>query len=721
MTSVTAAVRGALTPFLSERALHVCVLCAFAFGEPLFAALTQQFVYLHDLEVGWAEVGYVVFLLTVVIPAGWIVLDYLVMRGSSRFGGRGRDLVVTILVGIVWLSLLRPFMKFQFLMEQSSIWLASLFVAAVGAVLSVQVYQRSVWIRHWVSVATLSLVCFPGLFLYQYGGLKQVQEQIHSTPIENPVPVVFVVFDEFSGTTLMDRDQRIDAQHFPQFARLAEMSTWYRHGSTVHTRTDVAVPALLSGLLPTDKRPPLESEYPGNLFRLIHSTRAYEMTVFEPVSRLCPKGVGKKKRVHRSPLEKIASLTWTLASVYPRLILPGDMPIDFPPISRLWFGLPEKVDETQAEQAQAGLYRAQPFVQRDLQLQQFLENLHASERPQFGFLHIELPHVPWCFLPSGRHYNFDDANSFHPAGAWGDIGEDWGSNSAIIARNEHRYLQQVRYVDRFIGQLLDRLQEIEVLDHCLLIVTADHGVSFRPGHSRRVPDAENLPDLLSVPLFVKLPGQRHGRVSDANVESIDVLPTIAEVLGMTLTEPVDGVSVSHEAMRPRKTLYFENGMTVLEPFIPQLNSAVNRRLAIFGEKSLDRPPLLANSHPDWHGRSVEEFTIEDRPLPSLQIEPNSPPRDSSNGEFLPCVVRGTLDPRELPASSADLVLAVNNVILDSGPTYVKGRGVHGFEFLLPESVVQQRPCHVELFHVERTNSDQPRLRRLGKWDLHEPN
>ena len=78
------------------------------------------------------------------------MLDDLVMRGSSRFGGRGRNLVLTILVGIVWLSLLRPFMKFPFLMEQSSIWLASLIVAAVGAVLSVQVYQRSVWIRRWV-------------------------------------------------------------------------------------------------------------------------------------------------------------------------------------------------------------------------------------------------------------------------------------------------------------------------------------------------------------------------------------------------------------------------------------------------------------------------------------------------------------------------------------------------------------------------------------------
>ena len=58
------------------------------------------------------------------------------------------------------------------------------------------------------------------------------------------------------------------------------------------------------------------------------------------------------------------------------------------------------------------------------------------------------------------------------------------------------------------ARLLDRLAETGVLDQCLLIVTSDHGVSFRPGHSRRLPDPDNLADIASVPLFIKLPGQK---------------------------------------------------------------------------------------------------------------------------------------------------------------------------------------------------------------------
>ena len=123
----------------------------------------------------------------------------------------------------------------------------------------------------------------------------------------------------------------------------------------------------------------------------------------------------------------------------------------------------------------------------------------------------------------------------HPAGGFGVFSEDWLSDPATIERNEFRYRLQVGFVDRFVGRLLDRLVETNVLDKCLLIVTADHGVSFRPGHSRRVPDADNLADIASVPLFIKLPGQKRGRIDDRNVESVDIFPTIAESLGIELS------------------------------------------------------------------------------------------------------------------------------------------------------------------------------------------
>jgi hypothetical protein len=409
----------------------------------------------------------------------------------------------------------------------------------------------------------------------------------------------------------------------------------------------------------------------------------------------------------------------TLIAVYPRLILPNDTPLDFPPISKLWFGLPEKADEQSS--VVSGLHRPSPFVERSEQLQSFLKSLQTtSMKPKFCFLHAEIPHLPWAFLPSGNSYNFDSENSFLPPGGEGEIGESWTTNAAVIARNEHRYLQQLGFADRFLGQVLDLLQEIDLLDHCLLIVTADHGVSYRPGHSRRVPDATNLPDLLSIPLFVKMPDQTRGQISDSNVESVDVLPTIADVLDLELSQPVDGTSVSQATRRPRKTLYFNNTMTVIEPVIPQLKSAVDRRCDLFEGVPLDQPPLLSATHPDWRGRRTTEFVIEDRFVSNLRITPAVRNWAEMSAPFTPCLVAGMLDPREFQ-EPIDLVVAVNGVIRDSGSTFPRERSLHGFEFLLPESAIAAGPSHLELFQVVQLAENPMRLQRLIQWTVNNSN
>ena len=67
-------------------------------------------------------------------------------------------------------------------------------------------------------------------------------------------PVVMIVFDELSGLALMGPDGGIDAARFPNFARLAGDSTWYRNATTVADFTDHALPALLTGERPRPRR-----------------------------------------------------------------------------------------------------------------------------------------------------------------------------------------------------------------------------------------------------------------------------------------------------------------------------------------------------------------------------------------------------------------------------------------------------------------------------------
>src|SRR3954467_11595640 len=55
--------------------------------------------------------------------------------------------------------------------------------------------------------------------------LPGTEEQAHSA--EQRPAVVFVVFDEFPADDLLRPDGSIDAERFPNFARLASISTWF--------------------------------------------------------------------------------------------------------------------------------------------------------------------------------------------------------------------------------------------------------------------------------------------------------------------------------------------------------------------------------------------------------------------------------------------------------------------------------------------------------------
>ena len=50
----------------------------------------------------------------------------------------------------------------------------------------------------------------------------------------------------------------------------------------------------------------------------------------------------------------------------------------------------------------------------------------------------------------------------------------------------NQYLQQIGYADQFLGRLKKTLESVGFYDEALIIVTADHGVSFQP----RAPTAD---------------------------------------------------------------------------------------------------------------------------------------------------------------------------------------------------------------------------------------
>src|SRR6185436_14438445 len=111
------------------------------------------------------------------------------------------------------------------------------------------------------------------------------------------------------------------------------------------------------------------------------------------------------------------------------------------------------------------------------------------------------------YLPSGKQYLANPYDS--PEYKLQD--EFWnGMDEGKILESWQRYMLQVGFIDRLVGELITQLEAEHLFEKSLLIVTADHGVSFKEGDYRRPLTPNNFMDILPVPLFIKVPGQSAG-------------------------------------------------------------------------------------------------------------------------------------------------------------------------------------------------------------------
>jgi N-sulfoglucosamine sulfohydrolase len=89
------------------------------------------------------------------------------------------------------------------------------------------------------------------------------------------------------------------------------------------------------------------------------------------------------------------------------------------------------------------------------------------------------------------------------------------------------YKTSARSLDQGVGAVLNALDEHDLDDQTLVILTTDHGLAF-PGAKATLTDRG-----VGVLLIVRGPGGfQGGRVHDGLVSQIDVFPTICEVLGI---------------------------------------------------------------------------------------------------------------------------------------------------------------------------------------------
>jgi arylsulfatase A-like enzyme len=152
------------------------------------------------------------------------------------------------------------------------------------------------------------------------------------------------------------------------------------------------------------------------------------------------------------------------------------------------------------------------------------------------------PHEPWDppqhyverFDP---HYRVgrDGAEVIHPV--YGPA--DWLSERELH-RLRANYAGEVTMVDRWLGQLLDRLDALGLRDNTLLVFLADHGhLLGEHGLTGKLANAL-YPELMDLPLMIRHPRAIPGHRVNELVYNVDVVPTILAATGAELRGPVDG-------------------------------------------------------------------------------------------------------------------------------------------------------------------------------------
>ena len=646
-----------------RRALHVFVLSSLA-AAPILLVTDAQFFIGRGASGG--DVIAVALILVIGCPAALALAGLAISAAHSRAGWVVHIATIAALSALILSEALYPLglrLEVQ----------APLVLAAGGA--GAVAYSRQEAARSIVSaLAPLPpiIVAFV-LLLTPLSGLAFPGDEEPETPPQPgaTTPVVVVVLDELPGHALMDAQGRIDAERFPSFAALAEDATWYRNATSSRSDTELAVPTLATGM-----DAPLDSlgtfaDHPRSLFTLLGSS--HEMHVSEPWTNLCPDSLcaGSTESTEEGGLFSILA---TIPSILGYASVPD--------AKRLGISSP----------------RESGAVSRNGQVQTFIEEIGPSREPTLHYLHVLLPHKSWRYLPSGQRYP-DTVGADEELGGLGE----WSDDEWLTLQHEQRFFLQLQFTDRLLGEVFDRLRRLDLYERSLIVVAADHGVSFRAGEERRDATEANAPDILSVPLFVKEPGQRRGSIDDGSARTVDVVPTIADVLGAEIPWEVDGLSLVGEPL-PDRTISIENlrggevELTAPE-FARGLDDALKRRIESLGDGNASLYEIGPNV--GLHGKPIAPL-VGDPAEAAATIVDGTSARDFDPGsDLIPARIAGDVDGID---TGEPLAVALNGRVAATTYAYDGDRRTE-FSAMVPPALIQAGDNDLMVLAIEDEGGD----------------
>ncbi|MCB0664990.1 MAG: sulfatase [Saprospiraceae bacterium] len=182
----------------------------------------------------------------------------------------------------------------------------------------------------------------------------------------------------------------------------------------------------------------------------------------------------------------------------------------------------------------------------------------------------EMPLPPFSGIPSDI-----SRASLHSSGEFNQyaLGEEKASLDTTLSDDYtrkliHAYYACVSYIDAQVGKLMQKLEELDLMDNTIVVIWGDHGWHLG---DLRVWGKHTLSEYaLRSTLIFRLPGNQPAHSSiESVVESVDIFPTLLDLCDIPLPGPIDGSSFAGKFKQSQVESgqglaygYFRNGISL---------------------------------------------------------------------------------------------------------------------------------------------------------------
>lgn len=546
--------------------------------------------------------------------------------------------------------------------------------------------------------------------LFQSQNTAQLLPTSHQRiAINNSVPIFMLVFDELPVASLMTPGGEIDAANFPNFARLALNSTWYRNASTLDDHTNWAVPTMLDGVAPDRSTLPIATDHPNNLFALLAS--AYHISAIEPITHLCVTASCTESGTIISSSNRWKTMLTDTSIIIGHKILPESWTQHLPSITETWTNFGQTVNLLELASASPSGIEARELLLDQIrannreaikgdhvgEFDHFLKQIKASKDPQFVFNHVMLPHRPWNYLPSGQRYPF----LAHP----GRVKGRWQSNEWHLRQGYQRHMLQLALTDRLLGRFLDKLEQEGLLDTALIIIVADHGVAFELGAIERSVRKDTIGSIAAIPLFVKFPGVAEPVIDDRPATILDIVPTILDVLEASPRRlEHQGNSLLDSTSKPQARFILHKDDPLSVPIQGRDKyRIIERKYELLGiDGVIDLSRIAPRAFEPLVGRELSEFEITktSEVTTTLGNDIGFYEKVSLEQELFPSFIDGLIE-REGQSDPTVLAIAINGRVSAITETFVARRPGR-WHAILPPASFREGENFLEIFEAENT-------------------